>query len=242
RNAPRADSIGVDIPALILRVAAVYNDEGNSLPLAHQIQRIYERTITAHFYPGEMSRGQSFLHQDDLADAVERAVARRHELPDHLPLLVGEPDVMGYGEIQKMVGRHLHGEDWKTLRIPKPLAKLGAWLQDNTPLAGDPFIKPWMVDLADDHYALDITRAREFLDWEPNKRLYEVLPRIVEALKADPIAWYKKHKLEIPRFLEAPEEEAAPREEAPGERMPHVGPARAMSEDGHMPLTRAYRG
>jgi nucleoside-diphosphate-sugar epimerase len=60
----------------------------------------------------------------------------------------------------------------------------------------EPFIKPWMIDLADDHYALNINRARELLNWQPQRTLDETLPRMVEALKTDPAAWYRKHKLE----------------------------------------------
>jgi hypothetical protein len=44
-----------------------------------------------------------------------------------------------------------------TPQIPKSPAKAGAWLQDQIP-GEEPFIKPWMIDLADDHYALDIHR------------------------------------------------------------------------------------
>jgi nucleoside-diphosphate-sugar epimerase len=66
----------------------------------------------------------------------------------------------------------------------------------------DPFIKPWMIDLADDHYELDISRAQALLDWQPRHRLIDALPPMVEALKADPAAWYKRHELELPSDLE----------------------------------------
>lgn len=196
-----------DIPALIFRIAGVYNDQGNSPPIGNQIQRIFERRITANFYPGDMDRGQAFLHQDDLVDAVERGVERRKTLPEHLPILLGETEVMGYGEIQQVVGSLLREGGWTTLRMPKPLAKVGAWIQDNTPIAGDPFVKPWMVDLADDHYALDINRARKYLGWEPKKKLRDTLPKIIDSLREDPIAWYERHDLDVPKFLEKAEKE-----------------------------------
>ena len=52
-----------------------------------------------------------------------------------------------------------------------------------------------MVDIADDHYAIDISRARELLGWEPKHSLRETLPRMIAALKADPVAWYRANKL-----------------------------------------------
>ena len=38
------------IPAVLLRIAGVYTDRGDSIPLAHQIQRIYEKQLTGHVY------------------------------------------------------------------------------------------------------------------------------------------------------------------------------------------------
>lgn len=45
------------IPAVILRIAGVYTDSCDSLPLSHQIQRIVERRLSSHVYPGELSHG-----------------------------------------------------------------------------------------------------------------------------------------------------------------------------------------
>src|SRR5262245_16560705 len=36
----------------------------------------------------------------------------------------------------------------------------------NLRLVEEPFIKPWMIDLADDHYELEISRDRALLDWD----------------------------------------------------------------------------
>jgi hypothetical protein len=47
-----------------------------------------------------------------------------------------------------------------------------------------------MVAMADDHYALDIRRARDLLGWEPQHHLADELPHLVDDLKADPTAWY----------------------------------------------------
>jgi hypothetical protein len=81
------------------------------------------------------------------------------------------------------------------------VAKAGAWVQDALPLGEEPFIKPWMMDLADDHLELDITRARTRLGWEPERSLRRTLPRMVAALEADPAGWYRENKLEVPSWL-----------------------------------------
>ena len=183
-----------DIPVLFLRIAGVYDDLGHSAFLAEQIAGIYEHRLKAHLYPGMLCAAQSYIHLDDLTAAVSRVIERRKELPPVLPLLVGEPDALGYDEIQDIVHQAIHEKDWTTVRIPKPVAKIGAWVQEEV-LGDESFVKPWMVDEADSHYIMDITRARTLLDWEPRRSLRETLPKMVDALKKDPVAWYEANKL-----------------------------------------------
>lgn len=185
-----------EMPVVLLRIAGVYDDQGHSIPLAHQIQRIDERRLTSRVYPGNTAHGQAFVHLADVVDAFTRLVERRAQLPPVLPLLIGEPETVSYDELQHALGHLIHGEDWETREIPKALAKTGAWIQDALPLGEEPFIKPWMIDRADDHYALDITRARSLLGWEPQRSLRETLPKMVAALRADPLGWYRANKLE----------------------------------------------
>ncbi|WP_439621608.1 NAD-dependent epimerase/dehydratase family protein [Gemmata sp.] len=187
-----------DIPVVLLRIAGVYTDRGESIPLAHQIQRIAEKHLTGHFYPADPARGQAFVHLGDLVDAFVRVIERRKELPPETVLLVGEPETLGYGELQEALGQLLHGEAWSTYRIPAAVAKAGAWVQDHLPFGPEPFIKPWMIDRAADHYELDISRARTLLGWEPKHSLRDTLPGMVEALKRDPDGWYKANRLDPP--------------------------------------------
>ena len=190
------------IPTAILRIAGVYDDRCHSIPLAHQIQRIYERRLTSRVFPGDTSHGQAFVHLDDLLDALVLVVERRAPLPPDLTVLIGEAETLSYEELQREFGRLIYDQPWETQQIPKPLAKTGAWFQDNLPFAEEPFIKPWMIDLADDHYALDIMRARSVLGWAPKQSLRGTLPKMIAALKADPVEWYRENKLEPPSWLE----------------------------------------
>jgi nucleoside-diphosphate-sugar epimerase len=189
------------IPVVLLRIAGVYDDYGHSLPISQQIQRIYEKRLTSRVFPGDSSRGQPLVHMDDLLDAFELCIERRGSLPNKTTLLIGEPETMSYGELQSTLGELIHGRRWETLRIPKPLAKAGAWLQDKIPIGGEPFIKPWMIDIADDHAELDVSRAKELLGWEPKHRVRNSLRPMVSALKSDPLGWYRAHKLRAPRPL-----------------------------------------
>ncbi len=183
------------VPVVMLRIAGVYDDECHSPFIAQQIAGIYEHRLTAHLYPGMLCAGQSFVHLEDLANAIADVVDKRRSLKPELAVLIGEPEAIGYSEVQDIIGRSLHGEDWSTLRIPQSIAKAGAWLESNV-LDEDTFVKPWMVDESNAHYVLDISRARQLLNWYPAHSLRETLPKMVAALKRDPSGWYKANKLD----------------------------------------------
>ncbi len=188
------------IPAVILRLAGVYDDICHSPPLAHQIQRIYEEQLAGHLYSGETSHGQSFIHLDDIVDVIERIIERRTQLPTESVILLGEPETLSYDELQHTFMRLIHGKSGETHNVPGLIARVGAWVQDHMP-GQDPFIKPWMIERANDHYALDITRAHTLLDWAPSRTLRQTLPKMVAALKSDPLGWYRQHGLEPPLSL-----------------------------------------
>jgi nucleoside-diphosphate-sugar epimerase len=183
------------IKAVMLRISGVYDEDGNSLPLGQQISRIYEKDITSYFFPGDARHGQPVVHLSDLTDCIRRCIERRDELDDCEVFLIAEPDVVSYGELQDLIGEDLHGREWPTIRIPKLIAKAGAWVQDKLAKEEDVFIKPWMVDIADDHYPVEINKARRKLGWEPTHRLRDTLDVILHRLKKDPKRWYETNGL-----------------------------------------------
>lgn len=180
------------IPFVNLRVAGVYSDVGNSIPIANQIQRIYEKQITAYLFPGNLAHGSTFVHLDDLTDVMVKAIEKRKELPTEVTLNIGEEETLSYEQLQHIISRELYGKESKLIRIPKAVAKMGAAVQN---MFGNNFIKPWMIDIADDHYELDSSKAEQLLRWKPQHRLSNTLPTMIAALKADPEKWYKENKL-----------------------------------------------
>lgn len=204
-----------DIPFVLLHLAGLY-DEKTAVPtLSEQIRRIYERDPKAHAYSGSLDVGQAFLHKEDMIDAFVRTVERREELPSGTVILIGEPETASYDELQRRIGFLIHGEkDWTTLTLPKPLAAMGAWLEEKSePIVPDdfdqgeePFIRPFMVAMADDHYELDITRARALLGWQPKHSILATLPATIAFLKSDPMAWYEANRLTPPHWLQDADE------------------------------------
>ena len=207
------------IPVVMVRPAGVYDDMCHSAFLSRQIARIYERQITGHVYPGDLDAGQPFLHLDDLTEALLQIIDRRKELPPELPLLLGESETLSFGELQREIGRLIHDEDWGTQRIPKALARTGAWAESEI-LHEDPFIRPWMVDISDDHYELDTSRAREHVGWEPQHSIRDTLPRMISSLKSDPVGWYRANRLNAAKVA-ANQKEPDQDKKSPGDPAQH---------------------
>lgn len=180
---------------VILRFAGVYDEDCRAVFIAQQIARIFERLPTAYLFAGEIAHGQPYLHRDDLVDAIARTVDRRAELPEETVLLIGEEETPSYQEMQRRIGELVHGERWRTLALPKGVAKIGAWFQEEV-LDEDVDIRAWMIDGSDDHYELDISRARTLLGWSPRHSLTGTLPEMIRRLKADPTDWYARNKLD----------------------------------------------
>jgi nucleoside-diphosphate-sugar epimerase len=183
-----------NVPAVILRIAGAYTDACDSIPLSQQMRRIYENRLTSHVYPGELSHGQALVHVDDIVRAFQCAVEKRGKLPDSLPLLIGESETVSYGELQRSFGDMLKGEpDWMTETIPKSVAQTGAWVQGKIPGIEEPFIKPWMIDLADDHYELNTAAAQKHLGWQCEHTLRDALPNMAQFLVERPRDFYRRH-------------------------------------------------
>jgi nucleoside-diphosphate-sugar epimerase len=198
------------LPIVVLRIAGVYTDDCEVPSLAYQIQRIYERQMLSHVFPGDPSHGQAFVHLDDVVEAFRLLIDKRSSLAEETTLLIGEPVTESYESLQNLIGRLLHGEGWTTRRIPKPVAATGAWAQavvenivpDAIDRGIEPFIKPFMVWLADDHYELDVSRAHRLIDWQPRHRLRGVLPGMIGKLKQNPVEWYSRNHIPVPLWLE----------------------------------------
>ncbi len=189
-----------EIPVVVHRIAGVYNESGHSLPITQHIRRIYEKQLESIFFPGDPEKGQAFVHLDDVVDCFGKTVEKRADLEGWEVFLIAEPDVMSYDELQDEIGELVHGKEWPTIRIPKAAAKAGAWVKDKL-TREDAFIKPWMVDMADDHYSVEIERAIDRLLWDPRHRLRDTLPEMIERLHRDPRRWYEQNNLPLPRSL-----------------------------------------
>jgi nucleoside-diphosphate-sugar epimerase len=186
------------IPLVIMRSASTYDTWCHSMPLAHQIQRIYERLSTSFFYPGNLTHGSALVHLDDVADAIWLAVQRRFGLPPELTLILAEPETVSYGELQRVIGLLCYGEECKTWSIPKWVAKLVIRISEKTPFFSKIDVKEWMIDQADHNYCCDISLIQDKLGWAPKHTFRQTLPKMITTLKENPLTWYRENSLTLP--------------------------------------------
>ncbi|MBM3207872.1 MAG: NAD(P)-dependent oxidoreductase [Chlamydiae bacterium] len=184
-----------DIPSVIFRVGGVYDNKCHCPALSNQIQRIYENRMDGHIFTGNIHHGDSYIHIDDLTEAVCIAINKRKELPHDLVLLAGEDEVYSYDRLQREIAKSLFDKDWKTFSIPKGVAKLALWIQNKVPIFSRSFVQPWMIDIADDHFEIDSSRIKKVLGWSPKHKLIDIIPYWVEQLVSDPISWYEENNL-----------------------------------------------
>lgn len=110
----------------------------------------------------------SFIHADDVADALERMLDRRAPGPFNL---AAEP-LLDSDAIARALG---------TVRVPVPSLAVRTALHAAFAAHVVP-TEPGWVDIGTQAPALDSTRARRLLDWAPFHRSDEVLSQFVAAL------------------------------------------------------------
>jgi UDP-glucose 4-epimerase len=190
------------IPIVSLRIAGCYDDQCNCVPISQHIARIHGTEMTSFLFPGDSSHGVPFIHFDDLLDQIAAIIEKRKELPKEEVFLCCEEDSVSYRDLQTMIGKGLYGwKKWPMIRCPKWFAKFGAWMMGLNPIGPAPFIKPWMVDLADDNYEFTMEKSRKILGWSPKRSLRETVPKMLEDLKKDPMGWYRRHGIPVPGFV-----------------------------------------
>jgi len=193
-----------DIPIVNLRIAGIYNDYCHSPTLSHQIVRIHEGWITSFPFPGNPDHGQSFLHVDDLIKGIEILIQRRHDLKRFETFVMGEEEVLSFRELQEIIGKELYQRSWPVIRIPKFIAKSGSWIMEYLPFIREPFIKPWMIPHADDHFEIDNNHFKKSLNWSPERSLRKTLPTMIGNLKNEPHKWYAINKIQPPFYRSLP--------------------------------------
>jgi dihydroflavonol-4-reductase len=176
-----------------LVLAGIYTDQCELVPLFHWIE------LNAHsplrtFYPANADRGLTYVHVEDAAEAF--ALALRIEARGHHRYLVGEPEAVPYAVIRGETLRAFTRWPLPLVWVPRFLAYWGAWVlcAFGKAFGKPPFLQPWMIRFAGEHFEFDLSETERGLGWRPTRSMARVLPKMLGAKKTAPRQWYERNR------------------------------------------------
>ncbi len=194
------------IPLTVLRIAELYSDEGSSPQVIHLAQQIYERKVINEFNSKSLFKEYTYVHVDDLVNALVKVVGRRKRLPPELVLNIGENSAVSFEELYQDMIKLLAVDESKIF------AGIEATVQKEEETRSkyqQSFIQASLAGRKE-AYVLDSSKAKLIVGWEPKHALLQTLPVMLNTLRWNPLYWYQKNKLNPPAdFIGQDEEKPA---------------------------------
>ena len=169
-------------------LAAVYSDFCELVPLYHFIENHRGYGAKRWVYPASLDRGLTYLHIDDCVEAFLTQLEQPHRAGR---LLIGEPEPTTYRHISTAADQAFHGRSFPKIPAPKWTVKLGAKFLGS--VSKNEFYQSWMIDMADEHYAFDLTSTRDLLGWSPSHYLQAELPNLLSNATSNSAAWHARN-------------------------------------------------
>lgn len=186
------------IPVVIVRVPSVYDDHGTNDGIAKTVDLVTRKDPLARLYPGDQHQnGWSYMHMKDFTRAIQCIVDERARLAKenpHLIFHIGEEGCTSQYDIQQAVARALGREGFTSIEVPVLMGVLGAEFMDIM-TGGEAPVHGWMVR-ALGRVAIDTERfSTHFPDFRIRHSLRRTIPKIVDSMIEDPMAFAAKHHL-----------------------------------------------
>ena len=176
---------------IILVLAGVYSDYCELVPLYQTIELVPGRSPEKFFYPGRSDRGITYVHVEEVCDAVEKCfVVDRQKQTQRF--LIGQNAPLHYREIHQRTALRHYGKSIPLLRVPKILAHIGAYVLQKVSRKRR-FIQPWMIRFAGEHFYLDTSHAAQKLQWSSQRFVGRDLDVILSNMQNFPDKWYAKN-------------------------------------------------
>ena len=169
-------------------LAAVYSDFCELVPLYHFIENHRGYGPKRWVYPASLDRGLTYLHIDDCVAAL---VAQLGQVFKARRLLIGEPDPTTYRQISAAADQTFHGRSFPKIPAPKWTVKFGAKLLGS--VSKNEFYQAWMIDMADEHYAFDLSATKAALNWWPTYDLQKKIEVLLSNASTEAAAWHARN-------------------------------------------------
>ncbi|HSM50314.1 MAG TPA: NAD(P)-dependent oxidoreductase, partial [Thermoanaerobaculia bacterium] len=181
----------------IVRFAAVYSDWCEYEPVFHFLEQWLSESPTRRVLAGRGRSAVPYLHIRDAVGFLLHLLAHPERTEDG-EVVIGSPDgATTHRELFAAATAAHHGQRQRPLCVPRALCRLALPLRDTAGrLTGRrPFERPWMGRMIDRALAVDTSRTRARLGWEPRPRLAILrrLPFLVENRKTYPGEWLRRN-------------------------------------------------
>jgi nucleoside-diphosphate-sugar epimerase len=192
RCAELLEASDIPHPRCELVLAGVYGEWCELVPLYFQIERARRSGPASWVYPGPVDRGLTYVHREDAAAAFELALSGLRGRAGTHRFLVGEERPMTYAEVHDAARRTFGKGRASFLRVPRAVAKAGAALFQAA--GAEPFVRPWMVDFAGEHFEFDLQQVRAGLGWQPQRSLFDEMDSMCRRARDQAEEWRRRNE------------------------------------------------
>ena len=173
--------------------AGVYSDACELVPLFNYIENFRKRKFLRFFFPGDPKHGLTYVHLSDACDAIIATMQAQNLVGagQHTRIFIAEEKPVSYHHIAKTTTSLLH-QSFLLVTVPKFVALIGAFFLYLIEKNG--FLKPWMIQYADEHYEMDVSKAKQLIGWKPFRSLKSCLPSMLEIARDRPQDWLRANE------------------------------------------------
>ena len=188
-----------DIPAIVIRFAAVFSDFCEYPPLYKFLGTWLSKGYDSRILGGKGESAVPYIHIHDLARLILTVIQKSHLLPQ-FDIYAASPDgSTSHKELFEIATRNYFGVRVKPIFIPTLIAYPGVAVRiimGKLKLTPEPFERFWMLKYVDLKLDTDASYSRQVLGWEPLTRLHIMrrLMFLLARMKSNPMEWQVKNE------------------------------------------------
>ena len=182
----------------IIRFAALFSDWGEYEPLSRFLDVWLAGQPRSNMLAGRGLSAVPYLHARDAVSCVRRLIEHRDELGEDKVLLASPDGCTTHLALFEAATWAHFGRRTRPVLVPRPICRAGRRVRDaiGRTVGLQSFERPWMGRMIDLQLAVDASRTRQQLGWEPRARL-EIcrrMPFLIQNRKELRAEWQRRNQ------------------------------------------------
>jgi len=188
-----------DIPATVIRFAAVFSDWCEYPPLYKFLGTWLSNGYDSRILGGKGNSAVPYIHIHDLSRLILKILENSHVLPSYDVYAASPDGSTTHQELFGIATRDYFGTPIKPIFIPRILAYPGIAVRillGKLRITPPPFERFWMLRYLDLRLDADASYTRNVLKWEPLSRLHinRRLLFLLAKMKSNPMEWQMRNE------------------------------------------------